>query len=464
MEPSDYSFARSNRFSDHQGNLLPDLFDQYESLTGLSASSKPLRSLGASGTSAKHHRRSQRTKALSNWSAYSENTLVQSVLRAEGLVDVEDDDSVLQLPDRYAKGSVKAKITWFGLLCLAGIGMFVEAYVIITTGQVKTVWHYNYPTCWDYEKPQSCPENIQCCGLFPNTPETVCAAPNADVCTSTGEYPSSLRCTKQLLGAVSYAEFAGIMTGMLTVGWIADQFGRKKAGSLTALLMIVGIGVMTFFDSSDTSTLFLVFGIAFGVFGVGVGGEYPLSASAAAEQHAESEQDALLDDFERRHRRVMMEKAKTARRGETISLVFAMQGVGAVVGSVFLLALIYFSNQTRVDCSNPSSNSRGNDPNAVEGVWRGFYFVGLIFVLMLFVYRSLVLEESEGYSTVLARKLRREAKYGMSATKKLRQKTMRFYLPRLLGTGSNWFVCNGKSSVRWLRKCPTASQYLLYML
>jgi hypothetical protein len=29
--------------------------------------------------------------------------------------------------------------------------MFVEAYVNITTGQVKTVWHDNYPTCWDSE-------------------------------------------------------------------------------------------------------------------------------------------------------------------------------------------------------------------------------------------------------------------------------------------------------------------------
>jgi hypothetical protein len=97
-----------------------------------------------------------------------------------------------------------------------------------------------------------------------------------------------------------------------------------------------------------------------------------------------------------------VEKAKSDRRGETIALVFAMQGVGAVVGSIFLLCLIYFSNQTRSDCSSSCANSSGNEASGVESVWRGFYFIGLIFVLMLFMYRSLVLEEGEGYTTVLA--------------------------------------------------------------
>jgi MFS family permease len=87
-----------------------------------------------------------------------------------------------------------------------------------------------------------------------------------------------------------------------------------------------------------------------------------------------------------------METAKTARRGETIALVFAMQGIGAVVGSVFLLSLIYFSNQTRIDCNAASSNSRGTDQDALESIWRSFYFIGLIFVCMLFVYGFLVLE------------------------------------------------------------------------
>jgi MFS family permease len=119
-----------------------------------------------------------------------------------------------------------------------------------------------------------------------------------------------------------------------------------------------------------------------------------------------------------------------------------MQGIGSVIGSMFLLAFIYFSNQTRADCSSLAANSRGNDPSGVESVWRGFYFIGLIFVIMLFMYRSLVLEEGEGYNIVLARRLRRQAKYEKSAAKQLQRKAFQYYLPRLVGTGGNWFISN----------------------
>ena len=439
MEPPDEIFSRSFRFLDQQGMELG------ASMGGIST-------LSASG------RRTRRGRVrvpstLSVMTHTSNNTLLQSVLAAEGLVDTADAEKgggPNTLPERYKKGSAKAKLTWFGALCLEGIGMFVEAYVIITTGQVKTVWHDNYPTCWDFDKHQPCPNNIQCCGLFPNTPSDMCNADtdaaaaaaiiNPDYCDADNTYRDSMLCTERRIGAVSYAEFGGIMAGMLAFGYISDAIGRKRAGTLTALLMIAGIGGMTFFGSDDLSTQFLTFAIFFGIFGLGVGGEYPLTASQAAEHHAESYEDALEDDQERRHQRILMEQAKTKRRGETISLVFAMQGLGAVVGSIFLLAMIYFSNQTRISCDSPSSNSRGDDPNAVESIWRNFYFVGLIFVLMLLAFRFLVLEEGEGYSNVQARRERRERKLGKNIAQKRYWETFRFYTPRLIGTGGNWLV------------------------
>jgi hypothetical protein len=415
MEPSDQSFARSYHFRDQHGENI----DLGSSIGGISSytlgSSIRLHHYGDDAASTKTDihdavsfsktdittsRHTNRRNQLSRMSKWSQNTLVQSVLLADGLVATSDDEEenllLLEIPGRYDKASVKSKITWFGVLCLTGIGMFVEAYVIITTGQVKTVWHDNYPTCWDSENEQPCPDNIECCGLFPNTPQDVCqvtTTPNNNICTEDDNtFPSNLLCSSRQLGGVSYAEFAGIMVGMLAFGTIADRIGRKKAGTLTAILMIVGIGGMTFFDNDDVGTLFLIFSIFFAIFGLGVGGEYPLTATQAAEHHAESAENALLDDEERRHQRILMETAKTARRGETIALVFAMQGIGAVVGSVFLLALIYFSNQSRAHCNQVSSNSRGTDQNALESIWRSFYFIGLIFVCMLFIYRSLVLE------------------------------------------------------------------------
>ena len=95
--------------------------------------------------------------------------------------------------------------------------------------------------------------------------------------------------------------------------------------------------------------MFLAFSVFFGVFGLGVGGEYPLSAANASATDAQAKQDAKLDDEDRRKFRILREHEKTARRGETIGIVFAMQGLGAVCGSIFLLVLLYFSGQTSAE-------------------------------------------------------------------------------------------------------------------
>lgn len=110
---------------------------------------------------------------------------VHSVLLAEGLRLTYDDDEMDELPRRFEAGSSKSRLTWFGALCLAGIGMFVEAYVIITTGQIKTIWHAAFPECFMPGETMTCPDNIDCCGLFENTPDT-CGA--SDKCTEDGTY------------------------------------------------------------------------------------------------------------------------------------------------------------------------------------------------------------------------------------------------------------------------------------
>jgi hypothetical protein len=56
--------------------------------------------------------------------AHSVYTL-HSVLMSDDIV--KNHESLLgDLPERYSRGSVKAKVTWFGALCMAGVGMFVE--------------------------------------------------------------------------------------------------------------------------------------------------------------------------------------------------------------------------------------------------------------------------------------------------------------------------------------------------
>ena len=174
----------------------------------------------------------------------------------------------------------------------------------------------------------------------------------------------------------------------------------------------------------------------FGIFGLGVGGEYPLSASGAAEHHTQSIEEAKLEDTERRKLRIMRDHERTARRGETIGCVFAMQGVGAVTGSLFLIILIYFAGEGRAECDRsvrPGANETGYMNLALSAVWRSFYFIGAIFVFMVLVYRFLIVDEGEGHTTLQKRKERRSKKltYGMM---------FKTYGIRLIGTGGSWLV------------------------
>ena len=149
---------------------------------------------------------------------------MKSVYAAAGIHQPVLPSDLGMLPRRFEAGSVKARMTWFGTLCIAGIGMFVEAYIIITTGQLKSIWHAMYPTCWSPEMNMACPDLIKCCGLFPNTPLDAstgqCAVEDFDtlvegnmyeVCDpSTGDYRAGSLCNENILDAISYSEFAGV--------------------------------------------------------------------------------------------------------------------------------------------------------------------------------------------------------------------------------------------------------------
>ena len=130
---------------------------------------------------------------------------VRSVYLAEGIHLSIDSEELGELPRRFEAGSSKAKLTWFGALCLAGIGMFVEAYIIITTGQIKTIWHAGYPECFQPGDTMTCPNQIDCCGLFENSPDT-CGA--SDKCSEDGTYKDEFLCSNGTIGGcVFYYEY-----------------------------------------------------------------------------------------------------------------------------------------------------------------------------------------------------------------------------------------------------------------
>ncbi|MGH9104221.1 MAG: MFS transporter [Acidimicrobiales bacterium] len=98
--------------------------------------------------------------------------------------------------------------------------------------------------------------------------------------------------------------------GAFVFGRIADVFGRKRIYGLEAAIMVVGAIASAFSPS-------IVWLIAFRfVLGVGIGGDYPVSAV------------------------LMSEYSPSASRGKLVGLVFTMQAAGLIVGPLAGIALV----------------------------------------------------------------------------------------------------------------------------
>ena len=98
--------------------------------------------------------------------------------------------------------------------------------------------------------------------------------------------------------------------GALFFGRIADVIGRKTVYTVVALIMIVGA------IASALAPGFLFLVVARFVLGLGIGGDYPVSAV------------------------LMSEYANRKDRGRLVGLVFSMQALGLIVGPLVALVLL----------------------------------------------------------------------------------------------------------------------------
>lgn len=109
-----------------------------------------------------------------------------------------------------------------------------------------------------------------------------------------------------LLGSIS---LIAAFLGAFVFGRLADLIGRKRIYGLEALLMVIGALACAFAPGFIWLLVFRV------VLGIGIGGDYPMSAV------------------------LMSEYANARKRGALTSLVFGMQGLGLAFGPVVALTL-----------------------------------------------------------------------------------------------------------------------------
>lgn len=111
-------------------------------------------------------------------------------------------------------------------------------------------------------------------------------------------------------GLINSMTLLGAFFGAIIFGRLADRLGRKKIYGLVAAIMVV----FALASAASPSVLWLI--VFRFVLGLGVGGDYPVSAV------------------------LMSEYANRASRGRMVGTVFALQAVGTIAGYVVGLTLL----------------------------------------------------------------------------------------------------------------------------
>lgn len=114
----------------------------------------------------------------------------------------------------------------------------------------------------------------------------------------------------QQVGLIGSISLIATFFGAFIFGNLADRLGRKSVYGIEAILMVLG-ALMSAFSFNVVFLLLSRF-----ILGLGVGGDYPLSAV------------------------IMSEYANTTTRGRMVTLVFSAQALGLIAGPMVALTLL----------------------------------------------------------------------------------------------------------------------------
>ncbi|EPQ54923.1 inorganic phosphate transporter [Gloeophyllum trabeum ATCC 11539] len=168
-----------------------------------------------------------------------------------------------------------------------------------------------------------------------------------------------------LEGFIKAAANIGSVIGQFGFGYAADYFGRKaiygKELMLIIFATILTICVPTGSLSANGSLIWLgVFRI---ILGIGIGGDYPMSAS------------------------ITTDRARLRKRGTLLAYIFANQGWGSFVGSLMTIVVLA--------CYKHVMNDK-DETSKADGVWRVIVGLSLIPAFGT-LYQRLTLPESKRF-------------------------------------------------------------------
>lgn len=220
-------------------------------------------------------------------------------------------------------------------------------------------------------------------------------------------------CDERWIQAIDYLEIVGIIFGQVIVGFIGDWIGRRWGLIQDAVIMLVGLVMVTAAWGVTQNGWVICYAWALFFYGIGVGGEYPMTATSGMENAVGSGKISTRQD--RLH------------RGRNVTSAFLMQGWGQFFNQVLLIVLLLIFH-----------HGSGNPPYsevAAQWTYRVSFAIPALGTLWLVYYRTYKMRSASKQLNLAKRK----SHITGYDTESLRL-TIKYFGPRLIATCGAWFA------------------------
>lgn len=265
-------------------------------------------------------------------------------------------------------------ISWFfSNSVLPGAGLGLEGYVLFSIGNVQPLFEAIWPQCWSaYEV-----------------------------------------CSQTWVAAVKYLEICGIICGQICVGLIGDGIGRRFGLIQDAAIMLLGLIMLIAGWGTSLNGWVICYSWSLFVYGFGVGGEYPMTATSGMEKGTNSSIASTTND--RLH------------RGRKVTQAFLMQGWGQFINQVVLILLLLIFH-----------HGSGNPPYSsvsVQWTYRVAFALPAVGTLWLVYYRTYKMPNASS-SLQAQKKKNKVTGYDVESLRL----TFKYFGTRLLATTLCWYT------------------------
>ena len=232
-------------------------------------------------------------------------------------------------------------------------------------------------------------------------------------CWGSASKTNVLVCNPQWIKAVDYLEICGIIVGQILVGILGDWLGRRWGLIQDAAIMFLGLLMLVASWGVTLNGWVICYAWALFFYGIGVGGEYPMTATSGMENAVGSGKVSTKED--RLH------------RGRKVTSAFLMQGWGQFFNQVILILLLLIFH-----------HGSGNPPYsklAVQWTYRVSFAIPAVGTLWLVYFRTYKMK-SASQQLAAAKQKHKVTGYDTESLKL----TFTYFGPRMIATAGGWFA------------------------